>query len=343
VRSAQALSFALWAIAGCRADGLPARDLSSAAADLATRDLAMQNPEPDLAVPDLPLPHDFSVPPDLTSPADDGSVCGDGFCAHGLLCCGDSLCIDPNDPMNCGSCGNVCSSGLCGSSIVASMAVQPTDWLFNGVATWDSVDSAGALTDMSYFKAGTIIYKNPIVTDSFDVSFEFRFVRAAAMGGDGMGFMIQKTGNTAVGGVGGSLGMAGLDGFGVELDDWDNQVCGDFDSDHLAVDSLTVCSVSGFAPMPTPISVSQTLSATYNYDISDGSWRSCLIHVENGNVTVTLNQSGSNNAPALSKVALPGLVLGDQYYFGFAAATGLYFEKHEIRNAVITFPTPRCL
>src|SRR5262249_45361757 len=151
----------------------------------------------DLAVPDL-APDDLATPPDLTPVADDGAVCGDGFCVHGLLCCGDGVCADPKDPMNCGRCGKVCSSGLCGDSLVASMAPKPSDWLFNGDATWDSADSAGLLTPLAYSQGGTIIYKNAIATDSFDVSFDFRIVRATGVGGDGLGFMIQKTGNTAV-------------------------------------------------------------------------------------------------------------------------------------------------
>jgi hypothetical protein len=43
------------------------------------------------------------------------------------------------------------------------------------------------------------------------------------------------------------------------------------------------------------------------------------------------------------KVILPGFVPGYPYYYGFSGSTGLYSERHEIRNISYTFPTARCL
>jgi len=50
-------------------------------------------------------------------------------------------------------------------------------------------------------------------------------------------------------------------------------------------------------------------------------------------------------------VALPNLQTGAQYYFGFAGGTGGLVQadggaggyRQEVKDIVITFPTPRCL
>jgi hypothetical protein len=68
-------------------------------------------------------------------------------------------------------------------------------------------------SEMRHGQAGTIIYRNPIATDAFTATFEFRLGD-----GDGMGLMLQTKGETAVGEPGGGLCMAELDGYGVELD-----------------------------------------------------------------------------------------------------------------------------
>jgi hypothetical protein len=217
------------------------------------------------------------------------------------------------------------------------MATQPSDWTFNGSATYDATAQTGVLTPAVNSQTGTIIYQNAIVTDSFVVRFDFRI---STRGADGMGFMIEKAGNSVVGGGGDGLGMVGLDGYGVELDDYDNGLCSDFNDNHTAVDRLTACDVSG---QPAALASSANLNAVYGYDIADGQWRTCTIHVANGAVSVTIDQDGSSNRAALSNVRLTGFTTGDLYYFGFSGATGAFSQTQEIRNVTITFPTPRCL
>jgi hypothetical protein len=45
----------------------------------------------------------------------------------------------------------------------------------------------------------------------------------------------------------------------------------------------------------------------------------------------------------LNSVPLTGFTAGASYYYGFTGATGGLFERHELRNIAITFPSPRCL
>ena len=309
----------------------------------------------DLAVPaDMtkPVPgHDLAIGPDMTSPPVGPDMtpppvgpdmtppvpCG-GACTGAQICCGNT-CVDPtSNAANCGACGNVCSSGVCGSSIAASMATQPTNWTFNGTATYDGTALTAVLTQAQNGQTGTVIYNNAIATDSFDVSFDFRI---SPHGADGLGFMIEKEGNTAVGNGGGGFGMAGLTGYGVEIDAYNNGACGDVDNDHTAVDSLTPCTQN--TDCPTSLSVSSSLQSLFGYDIGDGTWRTVTVHNVNGVVTVTVNQGTSANIPAVTSTALPGYVAGDKYYFGFGGGTGGINEKQEIRNVTVTFPTPRCL
>ncbi|WP_437977573.1 hypothetical protein WMF11_12055 [Sorangium sp. So ce295] len=79
-------------------------------------------------------------------------------------------------------------------SVAADMASPPEGWSFNGDAFWDADRLSGVLTDARHEQAGTIIYWRPLAADAFTATFEFRLGD-----GDGMGFMLQTTGETAVG------------------------------------------------------------------------------------------------------------------------------------------------
>ncbi|MGH7298246.1 MAG: lectin-like domain-containing protein, partial [Polyangiaceae bacterium] len=137
------------------------------------------------------------------------------------------------------------------------------------------------------------------------------------------------------------LGMTGLGGYGVELDIYDNAVCGDTSGDHVGVDDLSLCDPSE----GTPTSLAETdVSATV--DLADAHWHAAEITLAQGAVSVSVD-----GAVVESGVALPGLQVGAPYYFGFAAGTGGLVPagggpggyRQEVKDVVITFPTPRCL
>ena len=255
-------------------------------------------------------------------------------CACGLTMCG-SECVDlSTDPNHCGSCSTTCSSGLCGTSI-AGWTTSPTLWTLNGNATLGSGPfgtSSAILTGAVASEVGTIIYAHPIVTDSFTATFSIYLGGGPGGGndGDGMGFMWQTQGATALGGSGGCLGMCGLPGFGVEFDTYNNDACGDMNSNHVAVDELSGCSEAFPAHIAATGSTLPTL---------DGTSHSVLVTLASGAVSVTVDDMSW-----LSGVSLPGFVSGTAYYFGFAGGTGGVTDAHMVSPSLsITFPTPRCL
>jgi len=288
---------------------------------------------------------DGSVQPDGRSDAAADDAPGDGRVpcgpdGGGILCGGQ--CVDPsNDPKNCNGCGNACPTGVCGTSVSASMATAPTSWTFNGVASFNGFAPSAELTPVGNYQAGSVVYDDPIVVDSFSVTFEFRMGLNGGTRSDGIGFMIEQDGATALGGTGAGLGMTGLSGYGVELDIYDNGVCGDSNNDHVGIDDLSICS----AKEGTPTSLT-TADVTGTVDLADAHFHAAEVSLKKGALSVTIDGNS-----VVTDVPLPNLKVGGAYYFGFAGGTGGLLAadggtggyRQEIRDVVITFPTPRCL
>jgi hypothetical protein len=263
------------------------------------------------------------------------------MCATGQIVC-NGVCVDPSsDPNNCNGCGNVCASGLCGASIRASMSGQPGRWSFNGTAYYDGSQRSAVMTDANVlFQAGSVVYRNAVVVDGFVAGFQFRMGSGGGTRSDGMGFMLQTSGPTAVGGNGGALGMLGLGGYGVELDIYDNGACGEVSGNHIGVDSLASCSAnSGLPDSLDSTDVSSVL------DLADGNWHTVTISMTGGALSVVVDDVG-----VLKGVALPGYSPTMPAYVGFGGATGGLVDstgnggyRSEVKNVSITFPSPRCL
>ncbi|WP_437622453.1 L-type lectin-domain containing protein [Sorangium sp. So ce1151] len=219
-----------------------------------------------------------------------------------------------------------CPAGtVCAASLAADMASPPDGWSFNGDAFWDAQALTGALTDAEHDQAGALVYRNPIAADSFTATFEFRLGR-----GDGLGFMLETTGETAVGDPGGSLGMAGLAGYGIELDTFDNFECGDLGSNHVGVDDLAQpCRNGGLRSL---------IQVASNVALGDGAFHTARIELDEGEVSVSID-----GEPLIQGFAIDGFPVGATFFYGFAAGTGDAIARQEIRNVSITFPAPRCL
>src|SRR5262249_19726170 len=167
---------------------------------------------------------------------------------------------------------------------------------------WNSFAPSAMLTASAVtHQAGSAVYNHAIAVDAFDVSFQFRIGLQGGTRSDGMGFMLQKNGATAVGGEGSSLGMAGLNGFGVELDIYNGGVCGDSSDDHVGIDKLTTCT-SG---QPTSLA---SADITSTLDLGDTHWHTATISLASGALSLTID-----GHVLLTGTALPGLTAGDAY------------------------------
>jgi Bacterial lectin len=324
------------------------------------------NPPPTTPV-DAGVPLDFGG----TGPTDAGSgglnpdLAGCGSCAAPSICCGN-VCVDPTrDPNHCGGCGNACpAADGCGATLAASMTdgTAPANWHFNmrpgssGGAFYDPSADLAVLTNDTTGQTATLLYNHPIVTDSFDASFDFRISVSSFPYADGMAFVLIKNNSavadidTAVGFGGGGFGMmapspqnsnALLSGYGVELDTYDNDypngACGEtVNGDHVNIDTLASCATATNGNLPTPLAQPQY------FQLADGAWHTVQLHLAGGQLSVAI-KTGTTVQTLFTNVPLTGFNSGDSYFYGFSGATGGFGERAEVRNVAVQFPTARCL
>jgi Bacterial lectin len=248
--------------------------------------------------------------------------------ACSVACC-NGTCIDTNtDPKNCGGCGNACGTGYrCGTGFTSFTGTQPSDWTVNGTAVYDSADLAAQLTDLNGGEAGSWVYNRAILCDPISIQFDFYI--GGGSGADGMGLMLVTDGATALGPPSGALGMAGLSGFGVELDEWNNGECMDSSTNDIGIDSLVLCNEN----FPNTLAVNSSPGIT----IADGNWHTLVVRIASGAFTVTADGNS-----VFSNQAAGGWPSNPAYYLGFAGGTGGLTDYHRVRNVSVSFPTPSC-
>jgi hypothetical protein len=265
-------------------------------------------------------------------------------CVAGNTCTIDDVCTS-------GVCGgtNPCPGGLCGASLSAFTGSSSPGWTLNGTATYDATANTVVLVpEGQHFSAGSVFYDDPIATDAFTVSFDFRMTTSGGSNGrgDGIAFVLQTRGPTALGGSGGGLGFVGLPGYGVELDIYDNVECGDADDNHAGIDETVSCGQGEPVPIATSPNLIDTSPTHGVGDLGDGQWRTATMSLANGQMSVSITDPVDSSViavPNLKNVALPGFLLGTAYYFGLSAGGGSLAGRQEIRNVQVSFPSARCL
>lgn len=92
------------------------------------------------------------------------------------------------------------------------------------------------LTSANDWQLGSVWYADKLdLTKNFDLEFELNFGDKDD-GADGIVFVLQTTGNRALGAPGGGIGFEGFSpSLGVEFDDWNNIDRGDLAQDHIAI------------------------------------------------------------------------------------------------------------
>lgn len=236
------------------------------------------------------------------------------------------------DSSHCGACDVNCSAGRCADSISISTSTLAA-WSFNGSAAWDGSTSSLVLTPAAAnFVVGSAFSRSAVMMDRFAVAFEFRITPGGA-GADGLAFVMQRTGVTALGGEGGGLGAVGTDGFAVEFDVHQNIGCGDSAGNQIAVSSLVGCA-GAKGRLPTQLRGSTSISPR----LDNGAWRQAAIDYDRGAVTIRVD-----GAVAIDRYDVPGASDAVPYWLGFASGTGAGTARSEVRNVSITFRAPRCL
>jgi hypothetical protein len=213
------------------------------------------------------------------------------------------------------------------------MTSSPTDWHLNGSAAWDAAARSVVLTPAASQSKGSLIYGNPVRAGSFTVSFEFQ-ITGAGLAGDGLIFGIESDGANVIGNSGAGLGLAGVHGFGFEIDTYGNVECSDGASNHVGVDDLLGCQEGGSGIVPRTLMTPVSLSVV----VRNSGWHRCTVEVVSGVVTMKVDAISFIN-----NFAVPGLDDSTPYYFAFGAGTGGSSDRHEIRNVSISLPTPQCL
>jgi hypothetical protein len=117
-------------------------------------------------------------------------------------------------------------------------------------------------------------------------------------------------------------------GFGVEIDEWNNQECLDSNANHVGIDSLDVCGDG----VPNTLAVNTSPGITAD----DGNWHTMMVNIANGAFTVTTD--GVTEFSSYS----PSTWTNGSYYLGFGGGTGGANNYHRVRNVSVTFNTPHC-
>lgn len=186
-------------------------------------------------------------------------------------------------------------------------------------------------------QVGSFYTEQKLNVTAFSTLFEFRLTdpggiadAAGQTGADGIVFVVQSVGNTALGETGGGQGYFGIaSSVGVEFDTWTNSW--DLDSNHVGID-INGDTIVGAAAVATRFDDGNKWFAWIDYDGST--------------LEVRTNQTGVRPlTPDLSAALdLPAIVGGDSAYVGFSAATFSAFENHDILSwNFVSVPEPNSL
>ncbi len=173
------------------------------------------------------------------------------------------------------------------------------------------------LTDGGSLEARSAFYTSPMNVQQFSTGFDFQLTNPNA---DGFTFTIQGVGPTAVGGVGGSLGYAGIPtSVAVKFDLYSNEGEGP-DSTGLYT--------NGAGPFLPDVNLSTTGINLHSGDIFNAQ-----LSYAGTTLTVVITDTVTNASVTQTyKVNIPAIMEGTTAYVGFTAGTGGFTTVQDILN-----------
>lgn len=220
---------------------------------------------------------------------------------------------------------------------LGTLQLHSQTYFLNGDAQFVG-DDCYLLTEAISTQNGTVWYADQIdLSEPFDLEFTMNFGTNDQNGADGIVFVLQTVGTSAIGESGGGIGFGGFDpSFGVEFDTWQNGENADLAADHIGmISNGDVSHISGNA-ISGPVQ-----AAVFNANIEDG-----LDHVarvvwdpEEQVVEVYFDC----DIRLIGNVDLINTIFNGQslVYWGFTAATGGAWNNQQVclqENIVSTGP-----
>jgi len=183
---------------------------------------------------------------------------------------------------------------------------------------------------LQYFQTGSAFHKTPLTISKFSTFFKFRitqkggYIPETKIGGDGFVFVIQPTATTVIGDSGGHMGYGKIAGasVAVEFDTYQNTNSNDPKLPHLAIDVNGGTIHDGSLPVATEFP-----------RFNNGRLWHAWIDYDGTTIAVRVSPSAVRPETALlkAKLDIPALLgNADHAYAGFTAATGGFWENHDI-------------
>jgi len=197
---------------------------------------------------------------------------------------------------------------------------------FNGGAA--VVGSNLQLTDGGGYEARSVFTTNPVAIGKFTTTFNFQ-LSAGANTADGFAFVVQGVGNTALGGLGGSLGYQNITkSLAVKFDLYSNSGEG--------VNSTGVYT-NGAAPMNVG---SIDLTGTVNLHSGDPMTAKISYDGANLSESITDTVTKANFSHTYTGLNIASLVGAGQAYVGFTAGTGGLTATQNIQSWTYSTTAP---
>jgi hypothetical protein len=235
---------------------------------------------------------------------------------------------------------------FCGSVSGGQDTANTFTFTLNGSATTTTHDGLPVLelTPALSYQAGSAFTASPVVLDSeykFAIVFQFQMARGSGAA-DGMTFVLQTEGPTALGGDGGCLGYGGASAectapvtgitpsVAVEFDTYENSPV-DINDNHVAI--LTDGQINDLDPQ-TPYGVTDCVPAGTFGCMANGDVWTVWIDYNGTNLNVALADNSTTRPPSLISypIDLASILGQNSVYFGFTAGTGAIYQKHWVFN-----------